>query len=69
MLTEKTRELSKRTKELDEIKNTNETYLASVERRYGEETALYRKRSGEGKGKRGKKTDKTLSPPYTFLFF
>ena len=50
MLTEKTRELSKRTKELEEIKGTNETYLASVERRYGEETALYRKRSGEREG-------------------
>jgi hypothetical protein len=32
--------------EVDELKNSNETYLASVERRFGEETALYRNRSG-----------------------
>ena len=50
---ERTRELSKRTKELEEIKGANETYLAAVERRYGEETALYRKRSGKRKGKNG----------------
>jgi hypothetical protein len=47
MLVERTRELSKRVKELDELKASNATYLASIERKYGEETALYRKRTGE----------------------
>ena len=45
-LIERTRELTKKCKELEELKNSNETYLASIERKYGEETALYRKRSG-----------------------
>jgi hypothetical protein len=46
MLVERTRELSKRVKELEELKASNSTYLASIERKYGEETALYRKRTG-----------------------
>jgi hypothetical protein len=47
VLVERTRELSKRTKELEELKASNSTYLASIERKYGEETALYRKRTGK----------------------
>jgi myosin protein heavy chain len=46
-LLERTRDLSKRSKELEEIKASNETYLASIERRYGEEAVLYRKRTVE----------------------
>jgi uncharacterized phage infection (PIP) family protein YhgE len=44
-LTDKTRQLARTMKDLDEVKSSVESQLSSVERKYGEETALYRKRS------------------------
>ena len=45
-LIEKSRELSKKSKELEDLKGANSVYLASLEKRYIDETALYKKRSG-----------------------
>ena len=50
LLIERSRELSKKSKELEELKGTNSVYLASLEKRYIDETALYKKRSGKRYG-------------------
>ena len=46
-LTERTRQLSRKTKEADDLKAGSEAQLASLERKYQEEAAMYRKRSAE----------------------
>jgi len=46
-LVDRTRQLSRKTKEMDDVKAAYEAQLASLERKYQEEAAMYRKRSAE----------------------
>jgi soluble cytochrome b562 len=43
---EKVRELARKSKEVEELRSSLESHVSAVERRYSDEAALFRKRSG-----------------------
>jgi soluble cytochrome b562 len=49
-LAEKVRDGARKSKELEELRSTMDSHLTATERRYGDDAALYRKRSGSQPG-------------------